>query len=59
MFYPYVTISAAQARKSDDLHHAMSPFSNGDVIDLQMQLPRDADPELKHRKRLTVFYTEI
>ena len=27
MFYPYVTISAAQARKSDDLRHAMSPFS--------------------------------
>ena len=27
MFYPCVTISAAQARKSDDLRHAMSPFS--------------------------------
>ena len=27
MFYPYVTISAAQARKSDDLHHAISPFT--------------------------------
>ena len=27
MFYPYVTISAAQARESDDLRHAMSPFS--------------------------------
>ena len=27
MFYPYVTISAAQARESDDLLHAMSPFS--------------------------------
>ena len=27
MFYPYVMISAAQARKSDDLRHAMSPFS--------------------------------
>ena len=27
MFYPYVTISAAQARESDDLHHPMSPFS--------------------------------
>ena len=27
MFYPYVPISAAQARKSDDLCHAMSPFS--------------------------------
>ena len=27
MFYPYVTISAAQARKSDNLHHVMSPFS--------------------------------
>ena len=26
MFYPYVTISAAQARESDDLRHAMSPF---------------------------------
>ena len=27
MFYLYVTISAAQARESDDLRHAMSPFS--------------------------------
>ena len=27
MFYPYVTISAAQAHESDDLRHAMSPFS--------------------------------
>ena len=27
MFYPYVTISAAQAHESDDLHHPMSPFS--------------------------------
>ena len=27
MFYPYVTISAAQVRESDDLHHTMSPFS--------------------------------
>ena len=27
IFYPYVTISAAQAHESDDLHHAMSPFS--------------------------------
>ena len=27
MFYPYVTISAAQARESDDLRHVMSPFS--------------------------------
>ena len=27
MFYPYVTISAAQARESGDLRHAMSPFS--------------------------------
>ena len=27
MFYPYVTISVAQARESDDLRHAMSPFS--------------------------------
>ena len=27
MFYPYVTISVAQVRKSDDLRHAMSPFS--------------------------------
>ena len=27
MFYPYVTISAAQARESDDLRHAMSLFS--------------------------------
>ena len=27
MFYPYVTKSAAQFRESDDLRHAMSPFS--------------------------------
>ena len=27
LFYPYVTISAAQAHEGDDLHHAMSPFS--------------------------------
>ena len=27
MFYPYVTISAAQAHEGDDLHHATSPFS--------------------------------
>ena len=27
MFYPYVTISAAQAHKSDDLRRAMLPFS--------------------------------
>ena len=27
MFYPYVTISAAQAHESDDLHPTMSPFS--------------------------------
>ena len=27
MFYTYVMISAAQARKSDNLHHTMSPFS--------------------------------
>ena len=27
MFYPYVTISAAQARESDDLRYATSPFS--------------------------------
>ena len=27
MFYPFVTISAAPARESDDLRHAMSPFS--------------------------------
>ena len=27
MFYPYVTISAAQACKSEDLRNAMSPFS--------------------------------
>ena len=27
MFYPYVTISAAQACESDDLRHATSPFS--------------------------------
>ena len=27
MFYPYVMISAAQARESDDLHRVMSPFS--------------------------------
>ena len=27
MFYPYIMISVAQARESDDLHHAMSPFS--------------------------------
>ena len=27
MFYPYVTISAAQAHESDDLRHVMSPFS--------------------------------
>ena len=27
MFYPDIKISAAQARKSDDLHHLMSPFS--------------------------------
>ena len=27
IFYPYVTISATQTRESDDLHHAMSPFS--------------------------------
>ena len=27
MFHPYVTISAAQARESDDLRHVMSPFS--------------------------------
>ena len=27
MFYPYVTISAAQARERDDLRHAMSTFS--------------------------------
>ena len=27
MFYSYTTISAAQARESEDLHHAMSPFS--------------------------------
>ena len=27
MFYSYVTISAAQARESDKLHHAMTPFS--------------------------------
>ena len=27
MFYSYVTISAAQAHESDDLRHAMSPFS--------------------------------
>ena len=26
MFYPYVTISAAQAHESDDLRHAMSPL---------------------------------
>ena len=26
MFYPYVTISAAQAHESDDLRHAMLPF---------------------------------
>ena len=26
-FYPCVTISAAQACKSDDIHHAKSPFS--------------------------------
>ena len=26
MFYPYVMISATQARESDDLRHAMSPF---------------------------------
>ena len=27
MFYPFVTISAAPARESDDLRHAMSAFS--------------------------------
>ena len=27
MFYPYIMISDAQARESDDLRHAMSPFS--------------------------------
>ena len=27
MFFPYVTISAAQACESDDLRHVMSPFS--------------------------------
>ena len=27
MFYPYVMISAAQAHETDDLRHAMSPFS--------------------------------
>ena len=27
MFHPYITISAAQARESDDLRHAISPFS--------------------------------
>ena len=27
MFYPYVTISAAQARESNDLRHTMLPFS--------------------------------
>ena len=27
MFYPHVTISAAQAHESDDLHHTMSLFS--------------------------------
>ena len=27
MFYPHITISAAQAPNSDDLHHAISPFS--------------------------------
>ena len=27
MFYPHVTISAAQTRESDDLRHATSPFS--------------------------------
>ena len=27
MFYPYLTISATQACKSDDLRHVMSPFS--------------------------------
>ena len=27
MFYPYVMISAGQARESDDLRHAMSPYS--------------------------------
>ena len=27
MFYPYITISAAQACKSDDVRNAMSPFS--------------------------------
>ena len=27
MFYPYVTISATQARERDDVRHAMTPFS--------------------------------
>ena len=27
MFYPYVTISAAQAHRSDNLRRTMSPFS--------------------------------
>ena len=27
MFYPYVTITAAQARENGNLRHAMSPFS--------------------------------
>ena len=27
MFYPYVKISAAQARESDNLRHALTPFS--------------------------------
>ena len=59
MFYPYVTISAAQTRNSDDLCHAMSPFSLsffifGHAKNLGICEPSKVHP-LKRRKRRSIW----